>query len=99
MRETSKVRVLLWLSAIAGSVLAAQVVWGCNDSPLIEVPVCRPGLCTCEEDPQQATCKGFNERPEGGKDPADAKIPETSPDDAPDDAPADAPDDAEDAAD
>jgi len=89
---------LFWLSVLCGSGLAA--VAACNDNPLIEVPACRPGLCTCEEDPTQATCKGFNDRPEGGKDPADATPVETSiPDTSAPDAAGDAPSDAEDASD
>lgn len=54
--------VALLAIALGGAELAAA----CNDNPLITVPPCRPGLCTCEEDPAQQTCKGFNDRPEGG---------------------------------
>lgn len=75
-------RAAFWLSLVSGSAVAAHAAAGCNDSPLILVPPCRPGLCTCEEDPAQSTCKGFNERPEGGKDPADATPVETGPGDA-----------------
>jgi len=71
-------RAVFWLSLVAGATIACNTVIACNDNPLIEVPRCRPGLCTCEEDPTQATCKGFNERPEGGKDPADATPVDTS---------------------
>jgi hypothetical protein len=82
---------LIWLAVLGGSTVVS-VLAACNDNPLIEVPACRPGLCTCEEDPTQVTCKGFNDRPEGGKDPADATPVETS---VPEDA---APDAGEDAA-
>jgi hypothetical protein len=99
MRRQTKLRAFFWLSFLVGGALAAQSAAGCNDAPLIGVPVCRPGLCTCEEDPQQPTCKGFNDRPEGGKDPADATQVDTGLVDAPADAEVDAPDDAADAAD
>lgn len=54
----------------------------CNNSPLIEVPACRPGGCTCEEDPTQAECRAFNEPTEGGKDPGDANPVEAAADSA-----------------
>ena len=93
-------RAAFWLSLLAGSALTAHAAAGCNDSPLIQVPACRPGLCTCEEDPTQSTCKAFNDRPEGGKDPADANRVETSiVPDASLDAADDAADDGGDAAD
>lgn len=92
-------RAVFLVAALGACGLAAQVVGACNDNPLIQVPPCRPGLCTCEEDPSQATCRGFNDRPEGGKDPADASRVETSVDDGAVDAPVDGPDDAGDAAD
>jgi hypothetical protein len=89
---------LVWLAAICSG--AVVTVAACNDNPLIRVPACRPGLCTCEEDPTQGTCKGYNGRPEGGRDPADAARVETSLSDASTtDAALDAPADAEDAAD
>ncbi|CAN5765139.1 hypothetical protein BH11MYX4_BH11MYX4_67820 [soil metagenome] len=89
---------LVWLAVLGSGALATAMA--CNDNPLVEVPACRPGLCTCEEDPTQATCKGFNDRPEGGKDPADATPVETSiPDTSTADAAGDAPTDAEDAGD
>jgi hypothetical protein len=100
MRRDTTLRAVLWLSLAASAAIAGNVVLACNDNPLIEVPACRPGLCTCEEDPTQPTCKGFNERPEGGKDPADATPVETSiPDASLPDAETDAPDDAAEAGD
>ena len=93
-------RAVFWLSLVAGATFACNAVTACNDSPLIDVPRCRPGLCTCEEDPTQATCRGFNERPEGGKDPADATPVDPSlPDAFVPDASVDAPDDAAEAGD
>lgn len=101
MRRDATLRFVFWLSIAASAALTGNVVLACNDNPLIPVPVCRPGLCTCEEDPTQPTCKGFNERPEGGKDPADATPVDTSLPDTfvPTDAATDAPADAEDAGD
>lgn len=63
MKRRGLVRYVVLLGLTLGGVQSAA---GCNDTPLIGVPRCRPGLCTCEEDPAQQTCKGFNERPEGG---------------------------------
>ena len=101
MRRDKTLRAVFWLSLAASAALSGNAVLACNDNPLIEVPACRPGLCTCEEDPTQPTCKGFNDRPEGGKDPADATPVEASLEDTfvPNDAPDDAPDDAEEAGD
>ena len=97
MRRDTTLRAVFWLFLAAGGAIAGNAGLACNDNPLIEVPVCRRGLCTCEEDPTQPTCKRFNERPEGGKDPADATPVETSvPDTAvPDDAATDALDDVD----
>lgn len=65
-------RGLFVLSLALGGALAGRSVVACNDNPIITAPTCAPGGCSCDEDPSQATCKGFNEREEGGKDPADA---------------------------
>jgi len=99
MGRDTTLRAVFLLAVLGACGVAAQAAVGCNDDPLIQVPPCRPGLCTCEEDPSQATCRGFNDRPEGGIDPADASRVETSVEDSSVDAPVDGPDDAADAAD
>lgn len=81
MRRRNTLRTLVMMASLAAPIVTATFV-GCNSADLVVAPACRPGFCTCEEDPQQATCKGFNDRPEGGKDPSDATPVETSVDDA-----------------
>ncbi|MDB4943918.1 MAG: hypothetical protein JWP97_3452 [Labilithrix sp.] len=72
MTKTATRRALFVLTLAAAAVPLGRGLVACNDNPLVEPPACAPGGCTCDEDPTQATCKAFNEREEGGKDPADA---------------------------
>jgi hypothetical protein len=39
---------------------------GCTGSLLSPPPHCTGTQCSCEEDPLQPLCKGFNTRPDGG---------------------------------
>lgn len=96
-RDT-KLGAIFWLVVSASGALTAHSAGGCNDAPLIQPPGCSPGQCTCEEDPAQSTCSGFDDRPDGGSDPADANSPDTSVDGSAD-AEVDASDDGPDAAD
>lgn len=71
------------VGALAG--LAVQAASGCNKADFTDTRTggcVDPKLCTCEEDPNQSTCKGFNGRPEfesGAGDardlPSDSSIP------------------------
>ena len=49
-------RTVVIAAALAVGLLEAVA---CNDAPLIEPAICRPGQCTCEEDPTQAVCRGY----------------------------------------
>ena len=78
--------------SLAGALaLGSGVLGACNNDPVIQPVDCTPGNCTCDQDPTQPACRAFNDRPEGGKDPADATpvdafVPDTMPDlDASDD--------------
>ena len=55
-----------WFLAILGLVI------GCSAGTLINAPTCQGNGCTCDEDPTQPLCKGFNDRPEGGTELPDA---------------------------
>lgn len=53
------------LLAIFTFVIGAHAAAACNDTPLRYFEPCRGLGCTCEADPSQPLCRGFNERPEG----------------------------------
>ena len=42
--------------------LGSSYAGGCSDASLLEVGPCRGASCSCEQDPQQPLCKGYNER-------------------------------------
>lgn len=46
----------------AGVVLGASYAGGCNKASFSDRAPCQGDGCTCEDDPEQALCKGFNER-------------------------------------
>ena len=46
--------------------LGATYAAACNDTALVESPDCHPDHCSCEQDPFQPLCRGFNDKPEGG---------------------------------
>lgn len=57
-----KRRGLLRFIIALGAVLGASYAGGCNTASFSERSPCRGAGCTCEEDPEQPLCKGFNER-------------------------------------
>lgn len=66
----------------AAALTFGVVVAACNDDPVIQPPSCTPGACTCDQDPTQPACKGYNDRGDGGVDtsdatPVDAFVPDT----------------------
>lgn len=77
------------------------MVMGCAGDLIAPPPQCTGSGCSCDEDPLQPLCKGFNDRPDGQIDMTDAtKVdandgsvqPDTGTD-GPDDGGADGPDD------
>lgn len=54
----------LRLLGIFAFVMGAHLAAACNDSPLKYFEPCRGIGCSCESDPNQPLCRGFNERPE-----------------------------------
>ena len=82
-RFTPSFRALAIFSVASALALGGHALGACNSDPLIQPPACTPGECDCDQDPTQPACRGYNDRPEGGKDPADANevdqfIPDTS---------------------
>lgn len=58
---------MLGVTLVLGATVAAGYAVGCDDTAIPPAAAgCREVRCTCEEDPNQPTCKGFNERPEAG---------------------------------
>jgi hypothetical protein len=57
-----------WRLAVAAAVTALGVRFAaaCNDTALVPLPDCHPNNCTCDQDPFQPLCKGFNDKPEAG---------------------------------
>ncbi len=53
------------LFGIFAFVIGAHLAAACNDTPLRYFEPCRGIGCSCESDPNQPLCRGFNERPEG----------------------------------
>ena len=67
MVAATKVRRMLGVMLVLGVTVAAGYGAGCDDTAIpLPVAGCRETRCTCEEDPLQPTCKGFNARPEAG---------------------------------
>jgi hypothetical protein len=90
------------LLVVASLTLGAGYAGGCTTADLSQNPPCTGASCTCEQDPQQPRCKGFNERDDASlTEPFDAQpqdASEAGPADA-GDAETDGPDDGGDAAD
>jgi hypothetical protein len=42
------------------------VALGCTGDLITPPPQCTGPQCSCDQDPLQPLCKGFNDRPEGG---------------------------------
>ena len=63
-RALSKSRVFRSLAVLIGG--ATLVVMGCAGDLIVPPPQCTGTQCSCEEDPLQPLCKGFNTRPDGG---------------------------------
>jgi hypothetical protein len=53
-------------AVVLGAVLGLAGAGACSTASLTDREPCRGAGCSCEEDPSQALCKGFNERLEGG---------------------------------
>ncbi len=68
METEAKLHRLIRFAAVVGLAAAgARAAAACNDTALVEPPNCHPAHCTCEEDPAQSVCRGFNDRPEASK--------------------------------
>jgi hypothetical protein len=52
-------RFLFALILSAGGLFAIQTVVGCDSAELTTPPDCKGNGCTCEQDPQQPRCRGF----------------------------------------
>ncbi len=48
------------------------MAFGCNGALIPPPPQCTGPSCSCDEDPLQPLCKGFNDRPDGQIDMRDA---------------------------
>jgi hypothetical protein len=53
---------LVRLLVVAGLALGAAYAGGCTTADLSQNPPCTGSSCTCEQDPNQSRCKGFNDR-------------------------------------
>src|SRR4051812_32630595 len=76
--RTSNRRRLGWFVILAAGLAGA--VAACETAPTRDAPECKPGaICTCEEDPTQPLCRGFNDRPDATVpvDAADVQVPDT----------------------
>ena len=99
MRSERIRRRLIGFILIVTAALGAAHAGGCNSASLTDSGPCVGSGCTCEADPTQPRCKGYNERPDGDIiDTRDARGAEDAPVEA-SDAASDAPDDGGDAAD
>lgn len=68
MRRHTRLRPLFPFVFVLGAAMAARAAVGCNTVDVIPIAECKPGaVCTCQEEPNQPLCKGFNERPDGGR--------------------------------
>lgn len=63
-RALSKSRVFRSVAVLFGA--ATLFAIGCTGSLIAPPPQCTGTQCSCEEDPLQPLCKGFNTRPDGG---------------------------------
>lgn len=83
LQERTRHRLSCTLVIAAALAVGLFEAAGCNDAPLIEPAICRPGQCTCEEDPNQAVCRGYG-GPGGGTagdaEAGDAVVPDSSED-------------------
>jgi hypothetical protein len=64
MTRRAKRRALSSLAVLFGA--AVLVTIGCTGDLISPPPQCTGTQCSCEEDPLQPLCKGFNTRPDGG---------------------------------
>ena len=102
-RRVKRLAPLFFRTLAVVSAATVAVVVGCAGEIIPPPPQCMGAACSCDDDPLQPLCKGFNDRPDGQVDMMDAmKIdvgvtPDTST--PPEDGGSDAPDEASDAAD
>lgn len=62
IRSARRQRTLLRLLVVAGLALGAAHASGCTTASFSEREPCRGSSCTCEDDPEQPLCRGFNAR-------------------------------------
>jgi hypothetical protein len=103
-RRVKRLAPLFFRTLAVVSAATVAVVVGCAGEIIPPPPQCMGSACSCDDDPLQPLCKGFNDRPDGQVDMRDAMKIDTgavvTPEAGPtDDAAADAPDEASDAAD
>lgn len=65
-------RAVLSLVLVVAPALALGLVAACNDASLTESPQCRGAGCTCEQDPEQPTCRGYTG--DASANPADGSV-------------------------
>jgi hypothetical protein len=70
MTRRTKRRALSSFAVLFGA--ATLVALGCTGSLITPPPQCTGTGCSCDEDPLQPLCKGFNNRPDGQIDMTDA---------------------------
>jgi hypothetical protein len=71
MTRRAKRQALSSLAVLFGA--ATLVVIGCAGNLIPPPPQCTGASCSCDEDPLQPLCKGFNNRPDGMVDMTDAQ--------------------------
>lgn len=59
-------RVRFRLIITLGAALGISAAMACTGDKISAPAACQGTGCSCEEDPFQPLCKGFNDRPEGG---------------------------------
>ncbi len=64
MTRTAKRRALSAFAVLFGA--ATLVAIGCSGDLITPPPQCTGSTCSCDQDPLQPLCKGFNDRPDGG---------------------------------
>jgi hypothetical protein len=60
------VRVRFRWVIVVGAALGIGAAVACSGEIITRPAPCKGAGCSCEEDPFQPLCKGFNDRPEGG---------------------------------
>lgn len=71
-------RTLVRLLVVAAIAIGAGYAGGCTTASFSEREPCRGTSCSCEEDPEQPLCKGYNERGDASlTEPFDAEPPRT----------------------